>query len=682
MHAKLSTNLKFFNACINYGDLWRARQLLDNIPDPDLRSWTVLISAYTKWGRPREAIGVYDELRSRNVDPDQLALLSVAKACASARDLRKAKEIHEDVIRLGFQSELVVGNALIDMFGKCKYSEGARKVFDDLRVKDVISWTCMCSCYVKCRLPREAIQVFSGMVLGGVRPNSVTLSSVLPACSDLKYLRLGREIHGHVIRKGMEDNVFVSSALVDMYASCSSIKKAELVFLNMPSPGRDVVLWNVVLSAYFSHGECEKALRMFDHMRNELVKLNHDSWNAVIGGCAQSGRTEQALELLAEMQHSGTKPNLITINSVLPACTHLESLRAGKEIHGFVFRHGFSMDTTVATALLFLYAKCGALELSSRVFNLIPTKDTVAWNTMIFANSMHGNGEEALFLFNEMLSSGLQPNAMTFTAVLSGCSHSQLVDEGLLIFHSMTKDHGVEPEAEHYSCVVDVLSRAGCLEEAYRFIQEMPIEPSASAWGALLAACKVYNNVDLGRIAANQLFEVEPQNPGNYVMLSNIFEASKLREEASKTRELMRARGITKLPGCSWLQVKNKTYSFVAGDKSNAQSDEIYKFLDEICEQMRVAGLLPNTDFVLQDLDTEEKEYSLCNHSEKLAVAFGILNLNGASTLTVFKNLRICGDCHNVIKFIAKTVGVRIIVRDSLRFHHFKDGLCSCKDFW
>ncbi|CAH9069423.1 unnamed protein product [Cuscuta europaea] len=682
MQVELSKNLKFFKSSIISGDLWRARQLLDKIPDSDLRSWTVLISAYTKWGRPKEAIQVYNELRGRNIYPDQWTLLSASKACGSARDLRKAKGIHEDSIRFGFRYELVIGNALIDMYCKCKHSEGARTVFDDLSVKkDVVSWTTMCSCYVKCRLPIKAIDIFRQMMFYGVWPNSVTLSSLLPACSDLKYLTLGREIHGHVIRKGMGDNVFVCSALVDMYASCSRIKKAELVFLNTPRV--DVVIWNVVISAYLSHGEYEKAMCMFSQMRNEFgLKLNEDSWNAVIGGCVKCGETARSLELLTEMQKSGTKPNLITITTILPACAYLESIRVGKEIHSFISRHGFLDDITTATALLLLYSKCGSLELSRRVFDRMPNKDTIAYNTMIFANTIHGEGAEAVLLFNRMISSGLKPNKVTFTAVLSGCSHSRLVDEGFTIFHVMSKDHGVEPDEQHYSCLVDVFSRAGRLEEAYCFIKEMPMKPTASAWGALLAGCKVYKNVRLGEIVANQLFMVEPENPGNYVMLSNIFEASKLREEALKTRELMRERGIKKLPGRSWVQVKNKTYSFVSGDKSHNQSEEIYKFLNGIREKMRVAGRLPDTDFVLQDVDVEEKESSLCYHSEKLAVAFGILNLKEGSTLTVFKNLRICGDCHNTIKFIAELVGLRIVVRDSLRFHHFKDGLCSCKEFW
>ncbi|GMP28212.1 hypothetical protein CsSME_00003850 [Camellia sinensis var. sinensis] len=673
-------NLKIIKKFTYNGDLGRARQLFDTISEPDLLSWTVLIDAYTKHGFPKEAIKLYAEFHKRNVQPDKLLLLSVAKACSASMDINKAKKIHEDSIKFGFGSDLLLGNALIDMYGKCRYSEGAIKVFACLRVKDVISWTSIASCYVNCGLPREALRSFREMGLRGVRPNSITLSSILPACSELKDLSSGREIHGFVVRNGLGDNVFVSSALVNMYASCLSITQAQLVFENMSQ--RDIVSWNAIITAYFLNRECEKALCLFHRMRTGGAKLNRASWNAVIGGCMQNNRPREAQEMLAQMQDLGFKPNQITITTLLPACTTLESLRGGKEIHGYVFRHWFFDDVTATTALVLMYAKCGNLELAHSVFNMMPRRDAIAWSTMIFANSMHGNGEEALSLFHRMLNSGMKPNAMTFTGVLSGCSHSRLVAEALSIFHSMSRDHLIEPDAEHYSCMVDVLSRAGCLEEAYEFIQKMPIEPKPGAWGALLGACRVYKNVDLGRLAAKRLFEIEPNNPGNYVLLSNIFVSAKLWGEASETRKLMRDRGITKIPGCSWVQVRNKVHTFVVGDKRNDQSDKIYRFLDELGEKMRLAGYMPNTEFVLQDVDQEEKEDLLCNHSEKLAVAFGILNLNGGSSIRVFKNLRICGDCHNAIKFIAKIVGVQIIVRDSLRFHHFKDGICSCQDFW
>ncbi|KAF7811388.1 putative pentatricopeptide repeat-containing protein [Senna tora] len=671
--------LNLIKASFNVGDFRRARQLFDNISDPNPTICAILISAFTKHGLPNESIDLYASLQTRGIKPDKVVLLAVAKACAASGDVFRTKKVHDDVVRYGFQSDFVLGNALIHAYAKCKRVEDARQVFDEMSTRDVVSWTSMSSCYVNCGLPRQGLAVFRDMGLNGVKPNSMTVSTVLPACSELKDLKSGREIHGFAVRHGMEDNVFVCSALVHMYARCLSVTQARLVFDRMPY--RDIVSWNSVLTAYFMNKEYENGLALFFHM-SKGVKMDEATWNAVIGGCMENGQTEQALEMLRRMQDMGFKPNQITISSILPACSILESLRMGKEVHCYVFRHWLIGDLTSMTALVYMYSKCGDLNLSQSVFDMMPRKDVVAWNTMIIANAIHGNGEEVLLLFQNMLKSGFKPNSVTFTGILSGCSHSRLVEEGLKIFNSMGRDHLVEPDANHYSCMVDVFSRSGRLEEAYEFIQRMPVEPTASAWGALLGACRVHKNVELAKIAAKKLFEIEPNNPGNYVLLFNILVTAKLWSEASETRRLMKERGISKMPGCSWLHVGNRVHSFVVGDKSSVQNDKIYQFLDELGEKMRLAGYKPDTDYVLQDVDQEEKAESLCNHSEKLAVAFGILNLNGQSTIRVFKNLRICGDCHNGIKYMSKIVGVTIIVRDSLRFHHFRNGNCSCQDLW
>ncbi|XP_073005565.1 pentatricopeptide repeat-containing protein At2g29760, chloroplastic-like [Typha latifolia] len=676
--------LKFFQSYLRSGELDRARDLLDKIPQPDLRSLTILISAYTKQGLPKESIRLYFRLRNeKKLEPDRLVLLSVAKACACAVDLVNAKEIHQEVNNFGFRSDLLLSNVVIDMYGKCGFSEGAREVFKELQGKDVISWTSLIKAYVNCRLPRDALQVLREMLFSGQRPNSVTLSTILPVCSELKLLDIGREIHCFTLRNGLVNDIFVNSGLVDMYANCLSTREARIIFDSIKD--KDAISWIVILAAYFHAGECEEALKLFAWMKSQNAAVTSASWNCMISGLAQNGRAEQAFEVFNKMQELGFKPNQVTIACILPACINTESLRGGKEIHGYVFRHLFVEDMMVVTSIVFMYAKCGDLDKSRQVFSQMRRKDIIAWNTIIFANSMHGFGDQALSLFHELLESGIKPNSQTFTGVLSGCSHSQLVNEGRAVFDSI-KDHGLVPDAEHYACMVDVLGRSGYLEEAYQLIQNMPMDPTASAWGALLASCRVYKNVQLGKIAAEHLFEIEPENPGNYVLLSNMLVTAKMWDDAAKIRVLMRDkmrdRGIVKLPGCSWIQIKGKVYNFVKGDNKNVQRDEIYGFLRRVAEKMKLEGYLPDTNYVLQDIDREEKEEVLCSHSEKLAVAFGILNLNGESVVRVFKNLRICGDCHNVIKFMAEIVGVQIIVRDNVRFHHFRHGSCSCRDLW
>ncbi|XP_020272577.1 pentatricopeptide repeat-containing protein At1g20230-like [Asparagus officinalis] len=670
-----------FKSYLNCGQLNQARNLFDKIPNPNIYSSTLLISAYTKQNRPLDSIQLYQNLRKeKKLQPDNLLLLSITKACALLSDPIKAKEIHKDVIGFGFKSDLPLGNALIEMYGKCGLISEAQQLFDELPVKDVITWTSLILSYKNCKQFREGLGVFREMLISGPKLNSVTLLSVLAISSKLKSLKFGREIHCFVIRNGFEDNMFIGSGLVDIYSKCLITHDARIVFDGMRS--KDVVSWNVILSAYSLNGDLDEALRLFDKMKVDGVLLNSASWNSMISGCVQNGRIERALQFFAQMQDSGTKPNHITIASILPACTGMESIRGGREIHGYVYRNAFIKDIIIDTGLVLMYAKCGDLNTSRLVFDQMPRKDIIAWNTMIVANSMHGCGKETLTLFDKMIESGIRPDAVTFSGVLSGCSHSQLVDKARQSFSSMEREYGLNPDADHYASMVDVLSRAGYLNEAYEFIQNMPVEPTPSAWGALLNGCKVYKNTELGKIAGEVLLDIEPQNPGNYLSLLNIFVGAKMYDDASRIRMLMNDRGIRKEPGCSWVQIKNKVYTFVKGDDRFAMRNEVYGFLKETRRKMRVEGYMPDTDIVLQDVDGEEKEEVLCSHSEKLAVAFAILNLDRGEVIRVFKNLRICGDCHGVISFMAKSIGVCITVRDSVRFHHFKDGSCSCKNLW
>nr|UPT49058.1 pentatricopeptide repeat protein AaPPR1477 [Agave angustifolia] len=679
---KMPSNLiQQFKSYLTSGQLNLARDLFDKIPNPNLYSLTLLISAYIKHNRPQDSIQIYRNLRrERNLQPDNLLLLAVVRACALSSDPIKAKEIHQDVIGFGFSSELTLGNALIDMYGKCGLSDGAKRVFNELPKKDVITWTSLISSYRNCNMFIEGLGVFREMLRSGPKPNVITLLAVIPICSKLKSLKLGREIHCFVWRNGFEENVFVSSGLVGVYSKCLSTRHARIVFDSMQT--KDVVSWNVILAAYFSNGDLDEALRLFGKMKSKGFSMNSDSWNSMISGCMQNGRIEQAMQFFSQMQESGTKPNHIAIASILPACASMESIRGGREIHAYIYRNQFVTDIMITTALVLMYAKCGDLNKARLVFDQMPRKDTVAWNTMIVANSMHGCGEESTSLFKRMVESRIRPDSVTFSAVLSGCSHSQLVSEARSVFSSMRRDYGVEPDADHHACMADVLSRSGHLNEAYEFIQNMPMKPTASAWGALLSGCKVYKNVELGKIVAGVLFDIEPQNPGNYLSLLSILIGAKMWDDASRIRKLMKDRGIAKEPGCSWVQIKSNVYTFVKGDDRFAMRGEVYDFLGEMGEKMKAEGYKPDTDFVMQDVDAEEKEEALCSHSEKLAVAFAILNLGRGSVIRVFKNLRICGDCHNAINFMAKIVGVQITVRDNVRFHHFKDGSCSCQGLW
>ena len=542
--------IRFLKYFLDMGELNRARALFDETPEPDLRSWTLLISGYAKQGCPAEGVKLHSKLLRRgNPRPDDLSLIAAAVACGGASDLKMAREVHRDAVRLGFlYSAVPLGNALIDMYSKCSSPKEARSIFNAMPKLDVISWTCVISAFAE--FPREAMRLQREMNFSGPKPNVFTLSTALSICSEMKAGNPGRELHCFAIRNCLHKSNFVVAGLVHMYGKCSAVHLARILFDSVPH--RDAVTWNAMLSAYFSSGEHDKATELFKRMEEEGTVPSLASWNCMIGGLSESNKPVEALKLFLEMQNRKFKPNHITIASMLPACATFENIRSCMEIHAHSIRKRLTAKTDISTALVLAYARCGDLKLSSRVFSSIMRKDSVAWNTMILANSMHGRGQQALALFREMVDSGARPNEATFVAVLSGCSHSNLVEEGQKIFNSMARDHGVIPEADHYSCMVDILSRAGHLCEAHEFMQQMPFGPTVAAWGALLAGSRVYKNVELAKTAARRLFVIEPCNPGNYVLLSNTLQEAGLWEEASEIRKMMWDLDLEKQPGCSW----------------------------------------------------------------------------------------------------------------------------------
>jgi pentatricopeptide repeat protein len=673
---------KLVSMYIKCGSLEDARDVFDKMPKRNTFLFSAMIGVYARHGQGKEALNLYRRMQAEGVQPDKAIFVSILKMCSELLDtaLEQTREIHDDVVRSGFESDLLVGNALIDMYGKCGDMENARQVFDKMFKRDVVSWTVIIAGYVEMGCADETFELFRRMQKEGVKPNSITVTSVLPMCANLAALRWGKEIQGYIIRGEFEENVFVGSALVDMYGKCGHLENARRVFDKMPE--RDVVSWNAMVASYAQRGYHEEALELFHQMQVEGIQPNVISWNALIGGYAQNGNGNYALKLFRQMQQVGLKPNSITVASILPACAQLAALQQGKEIHDYVFRRGFESDVVVASAVVAMYAKCGSIEDARQVFKKMSRRDTIAWNTMIVALAMHGHGEDALALFYEMQDAGLKPNHVTFAGILSACSHGGLVNEGWQFFHSMYRYYHIKPDADHYACMVDLLSRAGCLDEAYDFIKKMPMKPSASAWGALLAACRIHGNVELGKCAAERLFDLEPFNPSNYVLLSNIYAAAGRWDEVSNVRKTMKEKGLSKTPGCSWIEVENKVHTFIVGDRSHPQTERIYGMLDNLTGQMKEAGYMPNTDFVLHDLEGGEKENFLCGHSEKLAIAFGLLNTFPGKPIRVIKNLRVCGDCHTAIKFISKIVRRELIVRDASRFHHFKNGSCSCGDYW
>ncbi|CBI27235.3 unnamed protein product, partial [Vitis vinifera] len=644
-------------------------------PSRSTASWVDALRSRTRSNDFREAISTYIEMTVSGARPDNFAFPAVLKAVSGLQDLKTGEQIHAAAVKFGYgSSSVTVANTLVNMYGKCggigdktftnnalmaMYAklgrvDDSKALFESFVDRDMVSWNTMISSFSQSDRFSEALAFFRLMVLEGVELDGVTIASVLPACSHLERLDVGKEIHAYVLRNNdLIENSFVGSALVDMYCNCRQV---------------------------------ESGRRVFDHILGRRIEL----WNAMISGYARNGLDEKALILFIEMiKVAGLLPNTTTMASVMPACVHsLAAIAKGKEIHAYAIRNMLASDITVGSALVDMYAKCGCLNLSRRVFNEMPNKNVITWNVLIMACGMHGKGEEALELFKNMVAEAgrggeAKPNEVTFITVFAACSHSGLISEGLNLFYRMKHDHGVEPTSDHYACVVDLLGRAGQLEEAYELVNTMPAEfDKVGAWSSLLGACRIHQNVELGEVAAKNLLHLEPNVASHYVLLSNIYSSAGLWNKAMEVRKNMRQMGVKKEPGCSWIEFRDEVHKFMAGDVSHPQSEQLHGFLETLSEKMRKEGYVPDTSCVLHNVDEDEKENLLCGHSEKLAIAFGILNTPPGTTIRVAKNLRVCNDCHAATKFISKIMEREIIVRDVRRFHHFKEGTCSCGDYW
>ncbi|EPS74339.1 hypothetical protein M569_00411 [Genlisea aurea] len=693
-----------------------AKRLLRSLLTPDSAAFTVLITACSKSSDLKSTLILVSEFLRSGLTPDVYVLPSIIRACAGLFAFKIGKQAHGFSIVSGFVLDPFIESSLVHFYLKCGELAGARKVFYSMDEKDIVSWSALSAAYARKGDVLNAKKLFfsvrgfgfepnavswNGMIAGfnqskhfldavlmfqqmhscGFPSDGINISSALPAVSDLGSLKLGTQVHGHVIKIGFAGDKCIVSALIDMYGKLGNASEILLVFEDMHQ--LDVVVCNALISGLSRHGLVDESLSMFEKLRSSGIE-NLVSWTSAISCCSQHGRDMEALGLFREMQFSGVKPNAVTIPSLLPACGNIAALSYGKAVHCFSLRNNICNDVYVGSALIDMYANCGKIKAARCLFERMPVRNLVCWNAMLGAYSMHGEAKEAIGLFQSMQRCGQKPDSVSFTSLLSACSQSGLAEEGRRYFESMFEDHGLEPRLEHYACIVGLLGRAGKLDEAYAKIKRMPFEADACVWGALLSSCALHNNEFLGEVAAEKLFELELGNSGNYILLSNIYASSRKWKEVRRIRDMMSLKGMKKNPGCSWIEVKNKVHMILAGDKALPQVSKIMERLKRLNQEMKGAGgYFPNTNYVLQDVEEqEEREGILCGHSEKLAVVFGILNTSRGSPIRVTKNLRICGDCHAVIKFISGFEGREISVRDTNRYHHFKDGICSCGDYW
>lgn len=440
----------------------------------------------------------------------------------------------------------------------------------------------------------------------------------------------------------------------------------------------DVLLQTTLLDVFAKSGDLDSARQMFDEMSNRDIA----SWNVLIAGLAQGSQPSEALAMFKQMGLMGLKPNEVTVLGALSACSQLGAGQEGEKVYNYIIYEKLDYNVQVCNAVIDMYAKCGLVDKAFWVFsNMSCKKSLVTWNTMIMALAMQGDGVKALELFERMGLAGVVPDSVSYLAALCACNHAGMVEDGVRLFDSMAKC-GVSRSVKHYGSVVDLLGRAGRLEEAYEIINSMPMVPDVVLWQTLLGASKTYGNVDMAEKASRKLVEMGSSSCGDFVLLSNVYAAQERWKDVGRVREAMKIRDVKKVPGFSYFEADGVIHRFVNGDQRHLNWREIYRKLDEINFRIKEYGYVAETNYVLHDIGQEEKENALSYHSEKLAVAFGLISTSEGSVIQVNKNLRICGDCHVVIKLISRIYEREIIVRDRTRFHRFKEGSCSCRDYW
>lgn len=514
------------------------------------------------------------------------------------------------------------------------------------------------------------------------------LSAVLRALGRCAAAKQAQQVHSVLLTHGFisrssttgRNQIVLITSLLDMYCKCRRIEEARRVFSDMPR--RDVVSSNTMISGLCDSGMRFDAMKLFDDMPQRDI----GSWNSIIRGLGHGQVAEKwsSLIFFKELRKKDVELDLITIVTVLSICANLgAAMIVGKQTHSLATKYGFQHYIPVGNALIDMYAKCGCIEHANLCFENMSSKNVISWTSLIMGYGRHGLASKALDVFHQMEPHGVKPNRHTFLAALYACSQSGLVQEGWRIFDAMRFNYTLTPFMEHYTCMVDLLSRAGQLKEALDFIErKMTVQPDAKLLTALFSSCCLQKNINLARTVADKLLQLQPEEAGAYMLLSNFYSLTGDKANVVNVRRLMLNKGIRKEKASTWIEVNGEYHSFESGDRSHAASKEIYGYLCNIVRRASQLGYVPHTSSVMQNVDEQLELEILLGHSEKLAIAFGVISTPPWNRIVIFKNLRVCVDCHLLTSFISKLEGRDIIARDSTRFHHFKDGECSCRNKW
>ncbi|KFK36310.1 hypothetical protein AALP_AA4G105900 [Arabis alpina] len=572
------------------------------------------------------------------------------KLCARNRTLTTAKSLHAQIVKLGIAQCSPLANTLVNVYGKCGSASHALQLFDEMPQRDHIAWASVLTALNQANLSGKTLSVFTSS--NGLRPDDFVYSALVKACANLGTIKHGKQVH---------------------------VDSAKAVFDSIRV--KNTISWTAMVSGFAKSGRKEEALELF---RRIPVK-NLYSWTALISGFVQSGKGLEAFSVFIEMRREKVDIlDPLVLSSIVGACANLAASIAGRQVHGLVIALGFDSCVFISNALIDMYAKCSDVVAAKDIFSRMRHRDVVSWTSLIVGMAQHGQAENAMALYDDMVSHGVKPNEVTFVGLIYACSHVGFVAKGRELFQSMTKDYKIRPSLQHYTCLLDLLGRSGLLDEAENLIHSMPFPPDEPTWAALLSACKRQGQGQMGvRIADYLLSSFKPKDPSTYILLSNIYASASLWGKVSEARRKLGDMEVRKDPGYSSVEVRKETEVFYAGETSHPLKHEIFGLLKEFEEEMRRRkGYVPDTSWILHDMDEQEKEKLLFWHSERSAVAYGLLKAVQGTPIRIVKNLRVCGDCHVVLKHISEITEREIIVRDATRYHHFKGGKCSCNDFW
>ncbi|PKU78755.1 pentatricopeptide repeat-containing protein At3g62890-like [Dendrobium catenatum] len=629
---------EFLSSCARSRNFSAACLLLKNLCSQIPSTLNHVLRSHAESLSSQQILVLYREMVRQKIPQDRSIFTVMFRACAQEAS-SVGESLHCHILKLGFVSNLFLMTGLLDSYAKRGSLGSAEKLFDEMVEKDVVACNAMIAALSGNGRTEDARKLFEGM----------------PKKSSASW-----------------------NTMITCYCKQGNVALAREIFDQ--NPVKDIVSWNAMIDGYCKIGQLSVAHQLFERMGHAR---NSVTWNTMMSGYLHQREFGTAISLFREMQMENVKPTEVTMVSLLSACGHLGALNTGRWIHAYICNHHLNIDVVLGNSLIDMYFKCGNIETALEVFRGMPSKNVFCWNSVIAGFGMHGHGKKAIEIFLEMeTTSGIRPDEITFVGLLSACGHSGLIFEGKRYFSQMFGVYGLVPQIEHYGCMVDLLGRAGLLQEALHFIETMTIKPNCVVWGSLLRACKIHRDTKTSEHVTQRLLELDPNDGANYVFLSNIYALAKQWEDVDTCRAIMIEKGVHKVPGCSSVEVNNVVHEFVVGDTSHPQFEKISIFLLEIERELRNLGYRPGTGSVLHDIEDEEKENAVLYHSERIAIAFGLINTRKMEPIRVVKNLRVCSDCHEAIKFIAKLFKREIIVRDRSRFHHFRDGSCSCQDYW